>query len=84
MNETIPYRESHLRSIIKAITWRILATSATVIIAYIVTGETAMAFAIGAIELVVKMLVYYLHERAWQTLPRGTIRKLLRRLESVI
>ena len=34
-----PYRESHLRSLLKATSWRILATLTTTIIAYFITGE---------------------------------------------
>ena len=70
-------KESRLRSLIKGITWRILATATTMIIAYIITGEVGDAIKIGAIEFVGKLLIYYLHERAWQMVPRGTIRRML-------
>jgi len=68
-------RESHLRSILKGITWRILATTTTTIIAYFVTGEIGMALSIGAIEFVGKVFIYYLHERAWLLVPEGGVRK---------
>ncbi len=35
-----------------------------------------MAFEIGGIEVLAKIIFYYLHERAWQVLPRGTIRQI--------
>lgn len=76
--ETIT-RESHLRSILKAFTWRFVATSATFAISYIVTGKTSMAFTIAGIEVIAKLVIYYFHERVWQLVPRGTIRKLLKR-----
>ena len=63
---------------IKGLTWRVLATTTTIVVAYIITGETEVAITIGAIEFVAKLLVYYVHERAWQKVPRGTIRKLIR------
>ena len=63
--------ESHLRSVLKGLTWRMLATAVTVAIAYFVTGMVAVAFQIGAIEVVAKIVVYYLHERAWQLLPHN-------------
>ena len=44
--------------------------------AYAVTGEVVTALAIGSVEPVVKLAVYYLHERAWQYVPVGTIRRL--------
>ncbi len=69
-------RESRLRSVLKAITYRITGTITTMGLAYAVTGEAAVALAIGSIEPVVKFVVYYLHERAWQFVPIGTIRRL--------
>jgi uncharacterized membrane protein len=47
-------------------------------LAYAVTGEAVTALAIGSVEPVVKLVVYYLHERAWQFVPIGTIRRVLR------
>lgn len=72
-------RESHLRSILKGFTWRIIATSTTVTIAYFITGEIGDALTIGGIEFVGKVFIYYLHERAWQMAPRGSIRKIVSR-----
>lgn len=67
-------RESHLRSVLKAFSWRIVATLTTGAIAYGITGEIDTAIMIGSIEFVLKMFIYYLHERAWQLLPRGAVR----------
>ena len=75
---TETYRESHLRSLLKAFSWRIVATSTTAIIAYIITGEIVAAVMIGGIEFFAKLIIYYLHERAWQLVPRGSIRNLFR------
>ncbi len=70
------YRESRLRSLLKACSWRVLATATTVLIAYIITGKADAALAIGSIEFIAKFIIYYLHERAWQLVPRGAIRHL--------
>jgi uncharacterized membrane protein len=67
-------RESPLRSLLKAITYRITGTVTTALIALAVTGELAVALAIGTVEPFVKLLVYYLHERIWQLVPRGSVR----------
>lgn len=72
-------KESHLRSILKGFTWRILATLTTVTIAFFITGDVRSALAIGGIEFVGKLLLYYLHERAWQLLPTGTIRAFFKK-----
>lgn len=77
MSETYE-KESHLRSIVKGLTWRIIATSTIIGIAYFSTGDISLALEIGAIEFVIKILLYYLHERAWQLAPRGTFRKLFK------
>lgn len=61
--------DSHIRSLAKAFSWRIVATLTTAIIAYIVTGSLDTAALIGGIEFVLKFLIYYLHERAWQLVP---------------
>ena len=70
-------RESHLRSWLKAFSWRIVATLTTGIIAYFVVGDWRAAVTIGGFEFVFKLFVYYLHERAWQMVPRGTVRQLV-------
>ena len=77
MPDTMVVRESRLRSILKAATWRLLATLTTWIIALAITRQFAIAAQIASIEVVVKMVVYYFHERAWQQVPRGSIRKRL-------
>jgi len=72
-------RESRLRSILKAITYRITGTIATALIVYIVTGAFELALAVGLVEPIAKIIIYYLHERAWQLVPKGTIRSLFLR-----
>ncbi len=78
-------RESKVRSILKAITWRLIATTTTFLLAYTIFQNTGCedvlekSSLVAGLELVIKLVVYYLHERAWQMVPRGTIRKLIRR-----
>ena len=71
-------KESHLRSVIKGLTWRIIATSTIFVITFFSTGEMSTAITVASIEFPVKLLVYYLHERVWQTVPRGSIRALFK------
>ncbi len=73
------YRESHVRSIIKAVSWRCIATGTTFGIVFVVTGKLTFATSVAGVEVVAKMVFYYLHERAWQWLPRGTVRRWLRK-----
>jgi len=63
--------ESHIRSLIKGISWRIIATTDTILVVLLITclsGYCSLenAIKIGSIEFALKFLVYYLHERIWQ------------------
>lgn len=69
--------ESHVRSLLKGLTWRLVATATIIALAYWKTGSLSFALELGAMEFIVKYVLYYLHERAWQLAPRGSIRKLL-------
>ncbi len=70
-------KESHIRSLLKGLTWRIIATSMIFAITYFSTGEIQMAMKVAAIEFPVKLLIYYIHERAWQLVPIGGVREML-------
>jgi len=59
------YRETNRRSILKGISWRIVATTTTVIIVYLFFGRLDLAIAAGVIETVLKVALYWAHERAW-------------------
>lgn len=74
-NKTEYKDESHLRSIIKGITWRFIASTTILLITYFTTGELDTAMKVAGIEFFIKLLLYYLHERAWLMVPRGTLRK---------
>ena len=65
MTADVSARDSRLRSITKAITYRIVGTIATSAIAYVVTGSPQTAAAIGLLDPIVKIVVYYFHERVW-------------------
>ena len=56
---------SRRRHVAKAFTWRVLATTTTVLIAGLVSGDWAIGAQIGAIEFFAKLVLYYGHERAW-------------------
>ncbi len=56
---------SYKRHIAKTITWRIVGTLDTMILGWIVTGDLKLGLAIGGFEVITKMVLYYLHERAW-------------------
>lgn len=59
------------RSIVKAISWRIIGTLDTVIISWLITGKITMALSIGLIEVITKTLLYFFHERIWNLIKWG-------------
>lgn len=63
--------ESSVRSIAKALTYRFWQSLNTFIISLIVTGKIDMAAAIVSIEVVVKIIVYFFHERIWTKIRWG-------------
>ena len=65
------FKESKRRSILKTISWRFWATLTTAILVYIFTGKIELAAAIGGLEIVIKMIMYFVHERAWNNVSYG-------------
>ena len=65
------YKETNKRSIVKGISWRIVATTTTVIIIYFFFGRLDLAIAAGVIETVLKVGLYWAHERAWMKIRWG-------------
>ncbi|MGB5430250.1 DUF2061 domain-containing protein [Eudoraea sp.] len=63
--------EQPKRSIAKSISWRAIGTLDTIIISWIITGTLSLAFSIGLVELVTKMVLYFSHERLWNTIKWG-------------
>lgn len=59
------YKETNRRSIVKGISWRIAATTTTIIIVYVFFGRLDLAIAAGLLETVLKVGLYWAHERAW-------------------
>ena len=68
MTEAILAPKSHTtqaRSLAKTISWRSLASIDTFILGWIVTGNMTFAGSIASLEVVTKVVLYYVHERAW-------------------
>lgn len=66
---------SYKRHILKTISWRILGTLDTIIISWIITGSVEWGLAIGGIEVITKMVLYFLHERAWYRFSKFGVKK---------
>ena len=62
---------SKKRSLIKAISWRVIGTLDTMALGWIITGSPLVGLKIGALELITKFVLYYLHERGWSRIKIG-------------
>ncbi|MFN3404578.1 MAG: DUF2061 domain-containing protein [Cytophagaceae bacterium] len=58
-------KETHTRSVVKGISWRIIGTIDTMVIAFFISGKAIMAVSIGGIEVITKICLFYAHERVW-------------------
>ncbi len=65
------YKESSGRSLLKTISWRFCATAITFILVLTFTKKMVLALSIGGLELSVKLIAYYFHERFWNKIDLG-------------
>ena len=80
-NEPPPeHNDSHLRSLVKGLTWRFTATTTTFLITWVLirlfgkdeamrSEAVSLAASVAGVEFVLKLVVYYLHERIWVLVP---------------
>ena len=62
---------SRKRHIAKTITWRLVATGTTILLAWVISGDPMIGLQVGAWEFFIKMLLYYVHERVWYKVDFG-------------
>jgi uncharacterized membrane protein len=63
--------DGHARAIVKAVAWRFVGSFDTFILSLLVTGKLHYAVSIAGIEALTKILLFYLHERAWRLIRWG-------------
>jgi len=59
------------RSFVKALSYRIWGTLSSVFVAYVITKNAALSVTIAFWETVVKVFIYYAHERGWNMIQWG-------------
>lgn len=65
--------DSHLRSLIKAVSWRLVGSLDTFMLSLLVTGSAKYAVSIATAEAFTKIALYYVHERVWRTISWGRL-----------
>jgi adenylylsulfate kinase len=63
--------ESHARSLAKAVTYRVLGSLSTAAMVFLFTGSVKLSLGAGALDSIVKITLYFLHERLWDHIPFG-------------
>ena len=71
LTEQRPDDESATRSVLKTFSWRLLATVTTVVVIYVLTENGDLAMTVGYMDAILKMGLYYFHERFWNRLRVG-------------
>lgn len=65
--------DAHLRSLIKAVSWRLVGSLDTFILSLLVTGSAKYAVSIASVEALTKIALYYAHERVWRRVSWGRL-----------
>ena len=63
--------DTHLRSVVKGLSWRVIATLVTTIVVWLISGEVSMALFAGASDSLIKIGLFWGHERLWHTVSWG-------------
>lgn len=56
---------SYKRHFAKTLSWRVIGTIDTMVLSSVITGSWEMGLTIGGVEVITKMVLYFLHERVW-------------------
>ncbi|WP_394342988.1 DUF2061 domain-containing protein [Seonamhaeicola aphaedonensis] len=63
--------EKPIRSVAKALSWRVVGTLDTLLVSYILTGRISLAASIASVDFVTKLILYFFHERLWNVIKWG-------------
>ncbi len=63
--------ETHMRSIVKAVSYRVVIVISIFLITLFTTGKLASALQITGITAITGTILYYLHERVWARINWG-------------
>ena len=77
------YAVSRKRSLIKSITWRVVASADTFLIAWFITGKISWASSIASLEIITKTFLYYFHERGWNYILWGKRKSESKKLKNL-
>lgn len=65
--------EKRVRSVAKTMSWRIVATSTTILLVFLFTRDFVISASVGSLEVLAKIVIYYVHERIWNMSDFGKV-----------
>lgn len=68
--------EDRLRSLVKGLSWRAIASLCTIVLVFLFTGSLSISIGLGLIDIVIKLMLYYFHERIWLKIKWGTKKEI--------
>jgi len=81
--DSVSVRDRPLKSIFKSLTWRLIASTTTFLLTYYIFRDdphaTEKATGVATAEAVIKMALYFFHERAWNTVKWGKMKVYIRK-----
>ncbi|HXI44254.1 MAG TPA: DUF2061 domain-containing protein [Bryobacteraceae bacterium] len=63
--------DSSSRSLAKAVSYRVLGSAVTALIVLLFSGSLKVSLGVGAMDMLSKIALYFLHERIWNYIPYG-------------
>ena len=67
--------DTAVRSLAKAVSWRVTGTVDTFLISWLITGEVLLASGIALTEIITKIFLFWMHERVWNRITWGQQRR---------
>lgn len=59
------FNETNTRSIVKAISWRVILTVSHIVNTVIITGSLILGLKVAGLAAIINSLMYFAHERVW-------------------
>jgi uncharacterized membrane protein len=63
--------ESTSRSLAKAVSYRVLGSTGTALVVLVLSGNLKISLGVGALDMLLKIGLYFVHERLWNHIPYG-------------
>ena len=61
---------SYKETLVKTLIWRVIATSITFIVGWVVSGDIKFGLLVGGIDTLIKTIGYFSYERVWNNIKK--------------